>query len=375
MIVSLFVAFLLSAILGALVIRYNHLHQHITSDHQTGPQKFHRQKVARVGGIPLFVGWVSGLFSLYWITHQIDFLLMIFPPLPVLFFGLLEDFTKKVSPLARLMAAFFSAAVGFFLVSAQMTRIDIPWIDQALISSTVLALIFTMVSAGGVAHSFNIIDGYNGLSGMVSVLVLLAISYVAFKVNDGILLGTSFALIGAIAGFLIWNFPKGMIFAGDGGAYLMGFMIAELSLKLVHAHAEVSAWFPLLLVIYPTFETLFSIYRRKFLQKKSVGHPDALHLHQMIYKRLVRWMIGSEEISHQTQRNSMTSPYLWGLAITSIIPGLLFWKSTLVLCFFIIVFIFTYLWLYKSLVLFKAPQFLKILKKYEVGLKDKEHSK
>lgn len=363
MLLSLFLAFITSTILGALVIRYNHLHQNFASDHQSGPQKFHTQNVARIGGIPIFVGWTLGLLVLFWKTGENQFLWMILPPLPALSFGLLEDFTKTVSPRTRLLATFLSALIGFYLIQAQMTRIEISWVDQLLQTKSWLAVLFTVVSAGGVAHSFNIIDGYNGLSGIVSILVLLALAYVSFKLNDGVILGTSFALIGAIAGFLIWNFPRGLLFAGDGGAYLMGFMIAELSLKMVNTYPSVSAWFPLLLVIYPVFETIFSIYRRKFLQKKSVGYPDALHLHQVIYKRLVRWMVGSDELLHQTQRNSMTSPYLWGLTVTSVIPGIIFWNETPFLVLFIVLFMITYIWLYKSLVQFKSPRFLKIEKR------------
>ncbi|HPI41449.1 MAG TPA: glycosyltransferase [Pseudobdellovibrionaceae bacterium] len=362
MLLSLFIAFIFSTILGALVIRYNHMHQHLTNDNQQGPQKFHKQNVARIGGLPIFAGWTIGLLVLFLKTQDSQFLWMILPPLPALGFGLLEDFTKKVSPQTRLIATFLSAIIGYFLIQAKMTRVDIPWVDSLLQTHIFISVLFTMFSAGGVAHSFNIIDGYNGLSGMVSVLILFALAYVSFKLNDAIVLGTSFALIGAVLGFLIWNFPRGLLFAGDGGAYLMGFVIAELSLKLVHSYSDVSAWFPLLLVIYPVFETLFSIYRRKFLQKKSIGYPDALHLHQVIYKRLVRWMIGSDEILHQTQRNSMTSPYLWGLTVTSVIPAIIFWKSTPVLVFFIFLFILTYIWLYKSLIQFKSPRFLKISK-------------
>jgi UDP-N-acetylmuramyl pentapeptide phosphotransferase/UDP-N-acetylglucosamine-1-phosphate transferase len=65
---------------------------------------------------------------------------------------------------------------------------------------------------------------------------------------------------------LIWNYPRGKIFLGDGGAYLLGFWLAELSVLLVVRHPEVSPWFPMLLLVYPIFETLFSMYRSKVLQ-------------------------------------------------------------------------------------------------------------
>lgn len=171
-------------------------------------------------------------------------------------------------------------------------------------------------------------------------------------------MGLCFAATGAVLGFLVWNFPRGMIFAGDGGAYLIGFLIAELSVLLVARHPQVSPWFPLLLVIYPVFETLFSIYRKKFLRGMSPGMPDGLHLHMLVYKRLVRWMVGSREARHLTRRNSMTSPYLWALSSLSVAPAMLFWNNTTVLMVCVGVFVLTYLYLYRMIIRFRSPRWM-----------------
>ena len=272
--------------------------------------------------------------------------------------GLTEDLTKKVGPLPRLLATFVAAGMGFWLLNAGLARLDVPGVDQLLRYHWGISLLFTLFAVGGVAHAINIIDGYNGLAGMVSVFIFMALAYVAFKVHDPQLMGLCFAATGAVLGFLVWNFPRGLLFAGDGGAYLIGFLIAELSVLLVARHPEVSPWFPLLLVIYPVFETLFSIYRRKFLQGRSVGYPDALHLHQMVYKRLVRWMVGSREARHLTRRNSMTSPYLWALSSLSVVPAMLFWNSTPVLIGFVCLFVLTYLRLYRMIIRFRAPRWM-----------------
>ncbi|MBV8046602.1 MAG: glycosyl transferase, partial [Paludibacterium sp.] len=166
-----------------------------------------------------------------------------------------------------------------------------------------------------------------------------------------------------VAGFLLLNYPRGLIFAGDGGAYLMGFLIAELSVLLVARNPLVSPWFPLLLVIYPVFETLFSIYRRKFLQDRAIGYPDALHLHSVIYRRLVRWMVGSHEAKHLTRRNSMTAPYLWVLASLSIAPAMLFWHNTTILMICVLLFIALYISLYRMIIRFKTPRWLVTVSK------------
>lgn len=139
-------------------------------------------------------------------------------------------------------------------------------------------------------------------------------------------------------------------------------MIAEMSVLLVARHPQVSPWFPLLCVIYPVFETLFSIYRRKFLQGRRVGYPDALHLHQLIYMRLVRWMVGSKDVDHMTMRNSLTSPYLWALSSVSVVPAMLFWDNTVVLMCFVLIFMITYVYLYRMIIRFRTPRWMLLRK-------------
>lgn len=187
-----------------------------------------------------------------------------------------------------------------------------------------VAIAITCFAVGGVANAFNIIDGYNGLSAMVAIIILSGITYVAFQVSDYPIMIAALAMIGALFGFLVWNYPRGLIFLGDGGAYLVGFWIAELSVLLTAHHPEVSKWFPLLLCCYPIFETIFTIYRRVFLKKTYPGMPDASLLHQLIYKRMVRWSIGSDDAWSAVQRNSLTSPYLWLLCLMAVIPAVLF---------------------------------------------------
>ncbi|CAB3940074.1 Phospho-N-acetylmuramoyl-pentapeptide-transferase [Achromobacter ruhlandii] len=194
-------------------------------------------------------------------------------------------------------------------------------------------------------------------------MILAGFAYVSFYLGDRFLLIVALSTLGGVIGFLVWNYPRGHIFLGDGGAYFLGFIIGELSVLMLARHPQVSAWFPLLLCIYPVFETLFSIYRKKWLRGRSPGAPDGVHLHMLIYKRLVRWAIGSREMRHQTQRNSMTSPYLWLLSSLAVIPAVLFWQQPYILMLFTAVFSATYIVLYRKLVLFRMPKWMIVKKR------------
>ena len=155
----------------------------------------------------------------------------------------------------------------------------------------------------GLPHAFNLIDGYNGLAGIVAIICCFALAYVSLLVGDRQLAGVVLVLAGATAGFLLWNYPFGLIFAGDGGAYLWGVVIAVASVQLVQRYPQVSPWFPALLLIYPVWETVFSIYR-KAMRGQSPGVADALHFHQLIYRRIVRGVFDDNEARRMLMRNN-----------------------------------------------------------------------
>ncbi len=361
----LFSSLLASLLVGILLIRTQHLHAKLSMDHDLGGvQKFHATPTPRIGGVPILGGLLAGGMVLMWapVAESILFWGVLLAAVPVFAAGLIEDLTKKVSPLVRLLAAFASAAIALFSVNSVLPAVGIAGLDHLLAAMPVLAMVLTVFAVGGVCHSVNIIDGYNGLMGGVVLFASLAIAYVSLAVGDMPLLVVSLALAGSILGFLVWNFPRGMIFAGDAGAYLVGFLLAELAVLLVARHpGVVSPWFPLLLLIYPVFETVFSIWRRK-KRKVAAGLPDSMHFHQMVYKRLVRWMVGSKEAKHLTRRNSLTAPYLWGVALFSIMPALLFWKVEWALQLCALLFVVGYLWAYRRLVTFRAPRVLVLRK-------------
>lgn len=306
LVVALFCAWLV----GWLIIRYEHLHAHFSHDHiDGGPQKYHTQPTPRIGGLTVMVGLLSaGGVMLFADAIPVEgqFGLLLMASIPAFLGGLVEDITKKVGVLERLLLTMLSGAVAAWVLGAVLNHLDLPGIDQAL-TWMPAAVIFTAFAVGGIANAINIIDGYNGLAGGFAVIALAAVAFVSHSVGDALVFNAAIALIGAILGFLAWNWPGGKIFFGDGGAYLVGFLLAELSILLVLRNIEVSPWFPLLLMIYPIFETIYSIYRRKFQNNLSPGQPDNQHLHQLIHDKLIPHQPHGKRFS----RNSKVVKYLW----------------------------------------------------------------
>ena len=362
---TLLFGFLSSLILTLILIRYKHLHSRFSADDQlVGPQKFHTIPVPRIGGLGIFIGLC--IASLIRALQNLDDGLLLFTTIacsfPAFAIGITEDISKKIRVLTRLFIVAIGSVLAIYFLGVHITSLDMIFIDNAL-ALPVISIMFTCFAIVGLANAYNIIDGFNGLASMVGIISLMAIAYVAFRVGDIPMVIMPLSLIGSIAGFFVWNYPRGLIFLGDGGAYLIGFWIAICSILIINRNPQISPWFALIINAYPVFETLFTIWRRKVHQGKSPGLPDAAHFHSLIYRRLLRCTHVPQP--NQLEResffstNAKTSPYLWLLSSMAIMPGVLWWNLTWVLQLSFVIFCISYWWIYKSIVHFNTPSWLK----------------
>lgn len=357
----LIITFLVSGMATLVLIWSSARHHALSADHDLdGPQKFHAKPVPRVGGAGVMAAMLVGVVFAGSTDARASgpLWLLVVCSLPAFIAGISEDLTKQVSPRGRLLATAVSAGLAAWLLDAFIGRTHIPGLDP-LLAWAPASLALTIFVIAGTAHAINIIDGFNGLASMCVLLMTLSLAFVAFQVGDTFVFTASLITAGAILGFFVWNFPAGLIFLGDGGAYLLGFVLGELSILLVHRNESVSPMFPLLLCAYPVFETVFTMYRRKLVRGVATSAPDGIHLHTLIYRRLVRWTLeNNPERRRLTRRNSMTSPYLWVLCLTSIVPSLLWWNNTSVLAWCLLAFVVAYVWLYARIVRFKTPRWM-----------------
>lgn len=324
-------AVLVSWLICGLIVKSESMHGHFTRDQVGGgPQKMHQHPTPRIGGLGLIGGLAVCVSFMLFSTEGIlqrEFGLLILCSMPAFLGGIIEDVTRRVGVLERLLLTMLSASLAAWLLNGILTHVHIPGID-ALLMMVPFALIFTIVAVGGVANALNIIDGFNGLSASYALIVSVGLAYVANRVGDPLVFTASLALAGCLLGFLIWNWPRGKLFLGDGGAYLVGFLLAEQAVLLTTRNPDVSPWYPVVLLIYPVFETLFSIYRRKIIRGRSPGHPDGLHLHTLIYRRIVpRCGRSGGRLSPLTRNNCVARYILLPILLLSMLATAV-WFST-----------------------------------------------
>lgn len=362
----LITSFLLSLIGTFLLITHQKLHGKSSYDSDlSGPQKFHTQIVPRIGGIGIFMSiLITGLIATIFHVSNMGMLLLQIMAcgLPVFLTGLMEDLTKRIDIKTRFISALISAGLAGYFLNVWIVQLHISMFDDFLTISSI-SITLTLLAISGLINSYNIIDGFNGLASMVAIICLLAIGYIAFKNNDFVLAYACLIVLGAIAGFFVWNYPRGSIFLGDGGAYIIGFLIATLSILLIKRNPIVSPWFALLVNAYPIFETLFTIWRRKIYQGKNPTLPDGTHFHSLVYRRVIRWArIHEVNKTLHYEKNAKTSPFIWLISCSAVIPSIIWWDNSQVLQFFALLFCTFYVWIYRSVVKFKTPKFIKIFR-------------
>ena len=172
--------------------------------------------------------------------------LLILSAAPVFSVGLAEDLGYNMSPRARLVASAFSSLVAILLFKVWLDSLGIPGVDTLLMFAP-FGILFTIFATVGVVNAFNLIDGLNGLSSYVTVSVAFSLSIIAFQAGNTQVSIFLVLVIAAVLGFMVLNFPLGIIFLGDGGAYSLGHLLVWSAIILINGVAEVSA-FAILLV-------------------------------------------------------------------------------------------------------------------------------
>lgn len=352
-----FLTLLLSTILCFLIIILSRKNGKFLDNHN-GVQNIHKSDVPRIGGLAILISLAVGLIIFFIRFKEFKYISLLLSALPITLAGLYEDIEHKLSPRFRLLISFISALVAIFLLEAYIIRTGLFFLDY-LVKYKIISVIFSAIAIAGITNAINIIDGLNGLSSGTAMILLTAIGYMAFKFQDFFLLSIITLMGAAILGFFIWNYPYGRIFLGDGGAYVIGFILAITSILLVKRNPAVSPWFPILVLIYPVFETIFSIYRRKFKKRKSAIIADTLHLHSLYYRRVIPYLFRNR--LEPRSLNSATTPFLWILCSASIVPAVLFWNETIILMVFAAAFSLGYLILYYYLISFRLGLYIKRL--------------
>ena len=284
-------------------------------------QSMHKRLTPRVGGLGIFgtLG-VSVIFAPVSISGAYaDFILAT----SLLFLvGLSEDLGFHVSPRWRLMAAAGASLLAIWLLGVWMPRTGIPGLD-AVVDHWLVGIPLTLLVTAGISNGFNLIDGVNGLASVTAIVAAVALSQIAALAGYTTMVHLAMMLAAGIFGFFLLNYPFGLIFLGDAGAYTLGFVLSWFGIAVLINAPEASPWAILLVLFWPVADTMLAIYRRS-RRNADVSAPDRLHVHQMVMRALEICILGR---NRRQIANPLTTLVLLPFVIAPPIAGVLLWNQ------------------------------------------------
>lgn len=264
--------------------------------------KAHARPTPTSGGIAIAAGYVAAIVGVTELESRLGllrqhsaliWLASVFAAL-FLLIGFIDD-TRRLGPITKLLV-FWLLSIGIAITMGVVDKLPlgagVEWklgLSFGLFGTALW--VFTLV------NTVNFMDGANGLSMGSTAIGIMALGAIALGHDLASVAAICFCAAGAIAGFLVWNFPNGRIFAGDAGALFSG-AIAAIASLIVLARTDISPFVPAVLFMPLLADALLTLAWRVYKRRKIlIGHQE--HFYQIairagfapVYVTLAYWLL------------------------------------------------------------------------------------
>ena len=305
------VGFLISLPVTAILIRAGRRLKALDTAGAAGHAKTHLRAVPNIGGLAIYLAvclpLAGGLLVLWligegtwraWLPALADHLPRVKESTPTAvamlvcitalhIIGLIDD-RRSLPAWPKLLVQLIAAAI--------MTI----WFDVRLLTllGPALSIIVTIIWIIAITNAINFLDNMDGLAGGVAAIAAALFMVATILNQQWFIAGTLALLVGALCGFLIFNFPPAKIFMGDGGSLIIGFLLAILTARTTFYSPEQSdyalgtAWYglfmPIVVLAIPLYDfTTVTLIR--LAQGKSPFVGDQQHFsHRLVMRGLSR---------------------------------------------------------------------------------------
>lgn len=283
--ISLFASLFVTPIIRRLAQRFGWL------DVPSDDRRVHAVPVPRLGGVAVFGSVMLALAVLPLLDNLVTRSLLgqwggvvavLASSTLVFLFGVYDDLTGASAKWK--FVAQGVAAVLLYYLGGRVEAVTIPFVGSFALPP-VLGFGVTLVWVVGISNAFNLIDGLDGLATGASLFAALVMLGVSLVNGHTLVTVVSIALVGALIGFLRYNFNPASIFLGDSGALFIGFLLAALSVTGTQkASTVVAVAIPLMAFALPVIDTGFTLARR-FVSGKPLFEGDREHIHHKLLER------------------------------------------------------------------------------------------
>jgi UDP-GlcNAc:undecaprenyl-phosphate/decaprenyl-phosphate GlcNAc-1-phosphate transferase len=356
------VSFLFTPVMRQIALYYRVI------DQPDANRKMHKEPVAYLGGIAVFLGWLSALATSQYVqTHRLDSSIIHLQwPVAIavgatmiVMLGLWDD-TRKIKPWMKIAVQVIAAiallhgGVGADSTGPLLTPVIIrlPMVvhmqtatASAFIHWVVLSTscMMTITLVVGCCNATNLMDGLDGLCGGVTAIIAAGFVFLAVHMatfghlgttnTEGMRVVLGLALLGAVLGFVPFNFNPASIFLGDTGSMFIGFSFATLLTMMAEERPK---WFLAAFVMFalPVLDTALAFVRR-WVNKRPIFSADLHHIHHQLLARGF------------TVRQTVTISYGLAICFTLLGGAIVFMRTRYVVAAYMVIFGFIIVAAYK----------------------------
>ncbi|MGD0540932.1 MAG: MraY family glycosyltransferase [Tepidisphaeraceae bacterium] len=299
------VSFIFTPIMRAIANYYGII------DHPDHLRKLHKSPVAYLGGVAVFMGWLAGLATSQLHIPDAEIgsphlqvkLNIVFGALIIVLLGLWDD-VKRIPPRNKILGQVIVAiillkgGVGSHCLDPLIVPINVR-LQNALgphffipdIVTAVMSWSFVIAAVVGCCNATNLLDGLDGLCGGVTAVIGAGFLFLAVQLAmlalepdwDAVRIVLSLALLGAVLGFVPYNFNPASIFMGDAGSMFIGYSCATIIVLLAQAQSK---WLLAAMVMFalPILDTALA-FARRWVNRRPLFSADRHHFHHQLVAR------------------------------------------------------------------------------------------
>jgi UDP-GlcNAc:undecaprenyl-phosphate GlcNAc-1-phosphate transferase len=277
------VSFVLSTLLTPAVTRLAHRFKWYDIPNW---RKLHTDLIPRIGGVAIALaaagGLVLGVTAVRALGVALPLAATTLAPVAAGILlaqavGLWDDFTPlrgRVKFAGQILAATVVA------LGINVSSIALPYLGR--VDLGVAAVPLTVLWIVGITNAFNLIDGMDGLSGGIAAFAAAGMAIIALLQGQLLMALTALAVLGAVVGFLLFNWPPASIIMGDSGSHFLGFVLAVIPLLGISGAASLGTFVvPITLLLIPVADCTAAIVRRLY-QRRSILAADKSHIHHKL---------------------------------------------------------------------------------------------
>ncbi len=237
----------------------------------------HATLTPRLGGMAIFAGFVSALTIFGDLNHAIQ--RVVAGCILLFFIGLKDDITN-ISAFKKFFVQILATGIVIFMGNIRITNFQgfmgIYELDPGISYG------FTFLVIIGITNAVNLIDGLDGLAGSITVVISAIFGFYFYLHGQFGFSYMAFALMGGVFGFLRYNLTRAIIFMGDTGSLVCGFLVSVMAIEFVEmGHIESAPSIAIAVLFVPILDTA-RVFALRILSGKSPFSADKNHIHHVL---------------------------------------------------------------------------------------------